>query len=84
MYKLFFFIIFILSICSCSKDEIKTEQAKPQTSAAKSQASSSVKVQAPSTVRVDTRKLDSLMNLIGELVIAQSRIMQLTQSLYNI
>lgn len=63
------------------KEEIKTEQAKPQTSAAKSQASYSVKVQAPSTVRVDTRKLDSLMNLIGELVIAQSRIMQLTQSL---
>lgn len=64
-----------------TKEEIKTEQAKSQTSAAKSQASSSVKVQAPSTVRVDTRKLDSLMNLIGELVIAQSRIMQLTQSL---
>lgn len=64
-----------------TKEEIKTGQAKPQTSAAKSQASSSVKVQAPSTVRVDTRKLDSLMNLIGELVIAQSRIMQLTQSL---
>lgn len=64
-----------------AKEEIKTEQAKPQTSAVKSQASSSVKVQAPSTVRVDTRKLDSLMNLIGELVIAQSRIMQLTQSL---
>ena len=64
-----------------TKEEIKTEQVKPQTSAAKSQASSSVKVQAPSTVRVDTRKLDSLMNLIGELVIAQSRIMQLTQSL---
>ena len=64
-----------------TKEEIKTEQAKPQTSAAKSQSSSSVKVQAPSTVRVDTRKLDSLMNLIGELVIAQSRIMQLTQSL---
>ncbi len=64
-----------------AKEEIKTEQAKPQTPAAKSQASSSVKVQAPSTVRVDTRKLDSLMNLIGELVIAQSRIMQLTQSL---
>ena len=60
------------------KEEAKTEQAKPQASAPKS---SSVKVQAPSTVRVDTRKLDSLMNLIGELVIAQSRIMQLTQSL---
>ena len=58
--------------------EAKTEQPKPQAPAPKS---SSAKVQAPSTVRVDTRKLDSLMNLIGELVIAQSRIMQLTQSL---
>lgn len=60
------------------QEETKTEQAKPQ---APAQKSSSAKVQAPSTVRVDTRKLDSLMNLIGELVIAQSRIMQLTQSL---
>lgn len=59
------------------KEETKTEQAKPQPTA----RSSSSKLQAPSTVRVDTRKLDSLMNLIGELVIAQSRIMQLTQSL---
>lgn len=59
------------------KEEAKTEQAKPQPAA----RSSSSKLQAPSTVRVDTRKLDSLMNLIGELVIAQSRIMQLTQSL---
>ena len=64
-----------------TQEETKTEQTKTQTPAAKSPASSSVKVQAPSTVRVDTRKLDSLMNLIGELVIAQSRIMQLTQSL---
>ena len=58
--------------------EAKMEQPKPQATAPKS---ASTKVQAPSTVRVDTRKLDSLMNLIGELVIAQSRIMQLTQSL---
>ena len=58
------------------QEEAKTEQAKPQ-----APKSASAKVQAPSTVRVDTRKLDSLMNLIGELVIAQSRIMQLTQSL---
>lgn len=34
--------------------------------------------QVASTVRVDTSKLDSMMNLIGELVIAQSRIMQIT------
>ncbi|TKZ28976.1 chemotaxis protein CheA, partial [Brachyspira catarrhinii] len=58
------------------QEEAKTEQPKPQ-----APKSASAKVQAPSTVRVDTRKLDSLMNLIGELVIAQSRIMQLTQSL---
>lgn len=61
-----------------SQTEAKTEQAKPQVAKT---PSSSTKLQAPSTVRVDTRKLDSLMNLIGELVIAQSRIMQLTQSL---
>jgi len=37
--------------------------------------------QVASTVRVDTRKLDSMMNLIGELVIAQSRIMQITSKI---
>ena len=61
------------------KEEVqKTEEKAP---AAAASAAPKAKVQAPSTVRVDTRKLDSLMNLIGELVIAQSRIMQLTQSL---
>lgn len=63
----------------------KTEEKPAETSAAASKPAAApkagTKVQAPSTVRVDTRKLDSLMNLIGELVIAQSRIMQLTQSL---
>ncbi|WP_028328430.1 chemotaxis protein CheA [Brachyspira alvinipulli] len=58
---------------SHTTESSKSPAAAPQKTAAK--------VQAPSTVRVDTRKLDSLMNLIGELVIAQSRIMQLTQSL---
>ncbi|MEI0485909.1 chemotaxis protein CheA [Brachyspira intermedia] len=74
-----------------SKEEVKEETAsKPKEKPAETAAAASkpaaapktgTKVQAPSTVRVDTRKLDSLMNLIGELVIAQSRIMQLTQSL---
>ncbi|KLI61350.1 chemotaxis protein CheA [Brachyspira hyodysenteriae] len=63
----------------------KTEEKPAETSAAASKPAAApkagTKVQAPSTVRVDTRKLDSLMNLIGELVIAQSRIMQLTQNL---
>ena len=71
-----------------AEEDPKTE-AKPAETAnnntpannAQPPVNKAAKVQAPSTVRVDTRKLDSLMNLIGELVIAQSRIMQLTQSL---
>ncbi|WP_157150118.1 chemotaxis protein CheA [Brachyspira sp. SAP_772] len=60
------------------KEEVHDDKAKENKPAAKP---TGTKVQAPSTVRVDIRKLDSLMNLIGELVIAQSRIMQLTQNL---
>ncbi|TXJ45222.1 chemotaxis protein CheA [Brachyspira pilosicoli] len=60
------------------KEEVHDDKAKENKAAAKP---AGTKVQAPSTVRVDIRKLDSLMNLIGELVIAQSRIMQLTQNL---
>ncbi|WP_300711148.1 chemotaxis protein CheA [uncultured Brachyspira sp.] len=68
---------------STAEKETKEETAAPANKPAANQAApkTASKVQAPSTVRVDTRKLDSLMNLIGELVIAQSRIMQLTQSL---
>ena len=69
-----------------SQNEASHQEASQTAEASKSPVAASpqkaaAKVQAPSTVRVDTRKLDSLMNLIGELVIAQSRIMQLTQSL---
>lgn len=60
------------------KEEAHDDKANKAAPAAKP---TGTKVQAPSTVRVDIRKLDSLMNLIGELVIAQSRIMQLTQNL---
>lgn len=60
------------------KEEVHDDKANKAAPAAKP---TGTKVQAPSTVRVDIRKLDSLMNLIGELVIAQSRIMQLTQNL---
>ncbi len=69
------------------EEAAKTEEKPAETSAPANKTAptpapkAATKVQAPSTVRVDTRKLDSLMNLIGELVIAQSRIMQLTQSL---
>lgn len=62
------------------KEEAHDDKAK-ENKAAPASKPTGTKVQAPSTVRVDIRKLDSLMNLIGELVIAQSRIMQLTQNL---
>ncbi|MEI0611779.1 chemotaxis protein CheA [Brachyspira pilosicoli] len=62
------------------KEEVHDDKAK-ENKAAPAAKPTGTKVQAPSTVRVDIRKLDSLMNLIGELVIAQSRIMQLTQNL---
>ncbi len=63
------------------KEEKTTDENKNQDNKAAAPKANASKLQAPSTVRVDTRKLDSLMNLIGELVIAQSRIMQLTQNL---
>lgn len=62
------------------KEEVHDDKSK-ENKAAPASKPTGTKVQAPSTVRVDIRKLDSLMNLIGELVIAQSRIMQLTQNL---
>ena len=62
------------------KEQAHDDKAK-ENKAAPASKPTGTKVQAPSTVRVDIRKLDSLMNLIGELVIAQSRIMQLTQNL---
>ena len=63
------------------KEEKTADESKNQDNKAAAPKANASKLQAPSTVRVDTRKLDSLMNLIGELVIAQSRIMQLTQNL---
>ncbi|MBW5396379.1 chemotaxis protein CheA [Brachyspira pilosicoli] len=62
------------------KEEVHDDKSK-ENKAVPASKPTGTKVQAPSTVRVDIRKLDSLMNLIGELVIAQSRIMQLTQNL---
>lgn len=57
------------------KEEIKAPEKKESVT-----TNTLAKPQIASTIRVDTRKLDSMMNLVGELVIAQSRIMQLTQN----
>lgn len=62
-------------------EQEKKETERQQSKLAQHSAANNVpKPQMASTVRVDTRKLDSMMNLVGELVIAQSRITQLTQN----
>ncbi len=58
--------------------EVKAPAAKP---AGGAPAGGGKPVATASTVRVDTRKLDTMMNLVGELVIAQSRIMQITSKI---
>lgn len=57
-----------------SKDEESHEDAHKRMAVKKSALNTS-------TVRVATGKLDSMMNLVGELVIAQSRIMQIVKEL---
>lgn len=64
---------------SSLNDKIKTSNESVTVKRTSQQAPQ--KQIAASTVRVDTRKLDTMMNLVGELVIAQSRIMQLTSKL---
>ena len=49
--------------------EQKDKKAKPQT-----------KASAESTVRVDTRRLDEIMNLVGELVLVRNRLLTLRGS----
>lgn len=62
-------------------EQEKKETERQQSKLAQHSAANNLpKPQMASTVRVDTRKLDSMMNLVGELVIAQSRITQLTQN----
>lgn len=71
------------------ESEKKTEPIKenePQKTEDSSQNKNNIKTAVPqvaSTVRVDTRKLDSMMNLVGELVIAQSRITQISSQFEN-
>ena len=70
--------------------------AAPQPAAAKPAAKPSVKkappkkdsggpspVPAEATVRVDTKRLDDIMNMVGELVLVRNRLVTLEQSLGN-
>jgi len=52
------------------------EPAKPTAAAAPAAAGTPTKSASASTVRVNTEKLDSLMDVVGELVIVQSQLME--------
>ncbi|MGQ9855543.1 MAG: chemotaxis protein CheA [Fervidobacterium sp.] len=59
------------------------ETIKKEEKATEEHAKEQKKVKVTQTVRVDTEKLDTLMNLMGELVIARSRIADILKK-YNI
>lgn len=61
-----------------SSSEDSSVKGSPQVAATVQRPTPAQASQGAQTVRVDTRKLDTMMNLVGELVIAQSRIMQIT------
>ncbi|HEX5829700.1 MAG TPA: chemotaxis protein CheA [Gemmatimonadaceae bacterium] len=55
----------------------------PATAAAPEPALSVQAPAAPRTIRIDPRRLDALLNLVGELVIARGRLHELTRALHD-
>ncbi|MBY5921282.1 chemotaxis protein CheA [Ferrimonas balearica] len=52
-------------------------QAKPDVAAAPAAKKAQVQPQGDTTVRVDTRRLDDIMNMVGELVLVRNRLVTL-------
>lgn len=61
------------------KDEPKKAEAKPAASAAAAPARDASPA-AETTVRVDTKRLDDIMNMVGELVLVRNRLQRLGAS----
>ena len=68
----------------------KTEATKPATAAAPapardkdSDADAKAAAQADTTVRVDTKRLDQIMNMVGELVLVRNRLVSLATTAQN-
>lgn len=63
----------------------KTEAPKPPPAAAVPAAGNLEKeaVQAETTVRVDTQRLDDIMNMVGELVLVRNRLVRLGDASHN-
>ena len=68
------------SVLVASSQEIGTEATEPQSTEAESNVIESLR-SISDTVRVDIRKLDELMNLVGELVIQRNAIASVAQRL---
>ena len=64
------------------KPSKKTTPTKPKSekTSAKSKAQKKPPVTTESTVRVDTRRLDDIMNMVGELVLVRNRLMSIGHS----
>ena len=57
--------------------------AKPAAPAAKDKKAEAPAAQAETTVRVDTKRLDDIMNMVGELVLARNRLARIEASMAN-
>ncbi|MFK5984489.1 MAG: chemotaxis protein CheA [Pseudomonadota bacterium] len=62
-----------------SKPKVKKAPAKKKETAKKEVAA----VQSETTVRVDTKRLDDIMNMVGELVLVRNRLVTLDSALAN-
>ncbi|MCB1215783.1 chemotaxis protein CheW [bacterium] len=60
-----------------------SKASTPQQAQAQQQARGNEKVRHAQTIRVDTERLDMLLNLVGELVIGKTRLHQLAQDTRN-
>jgi two-component system chemotaxis sensor kinase CheA len=61
----------------------KTEKQGPVTAQAQKQPQPAAANKEEQTVRVDVKKLDELMNLVGELVLGKNRLMMVNSTLRN-
>lgn len=66
------------SVAPPKREEI---QAAPANAAAMAATANSPVAQADTTVRVDTKRLDDIMNLVGELVLARNRLVTISGAL---
>lgn len=60
-----------------------TANAEPKKAAAPAAAKEPATVQAETTVRVDTKRLDDIMNMVGELVLVRNRVATLGMAVHD-